>query len=117
MGEGILSGRLKREKQPNQTPERMPTMSVCDGNSMVVETEHGLLVAYGRFAEQIGLHEALGSVPFGMKTVEHSPQDKTVELLAHLLAGGMHLSELGKSAHPLVFDRAVAEAWGQRAFA
>lgn len=92
-------------------------MSGCDGNSMVVETEHGLLVAYGRFAEQIGLHKALESVPFGMKTVEHSPQDKTVELLAHLLAGGMHLSELGTSAHPLVVDRAVAEAWGQESFA
>jgi hypothetical protein len=95
----------------------MPTMSVREGQPTLVETEHGLLVAYGRFAEQIGLPEALEMVPFGMKTVEHSPQDKTAELLAHLLAGGMHISELDRAAHPLVHDQTVAEAWGQETFA
>jgi hypothetical protein len=47
-----------------------------------------------------------------MKTVTHSPADKVVELLSHILAGGMHIKELGKSAHPLVQDTAVAQAWG-----
>ena len=92
-------------------------MSVIDATPTMVETEHGLLVAYGRFAERVGLSESLAQVPFGMKTVEHSPQDKTVELIAHLLAGGMHISELGTSAHPLVQDHAVATAWGQESFA
>lgn len=82
-----------------------------------VDTEHALLIAYGRFAEQIGLLEALGLVPFKMKTVEHSPEDKTAELIAHILAGGMHVNQLIKSAHPLVTDKAVAEAWGQGTFA
>ncbi|MGH2409446.1 MAG: hypothetical protein ACRDGS_03650, partial [Chloroflexota bacterium] len=88
-------------------------MSVTDGNQTVVETEHALLVADGRFARQIGLPDALEQVAFKMKRIEHSPQDKTVELLAHVLAGGMHVNELAKSAHPLVRDRAVAAAWGQ----
>jgi len=92
-------------------------MSVTDADQTVVETEHALLVAYGRFAQQIGLADALERIPFKMKTIDHRPQDKTVELLAHLLAGGMHVSELGKSAHPLVQDAAVAAAWGQESFA
>lgn len=86
-------------------------------NQTLVETEHALLVAYGRFAEQIGLIEALERLPHKMKTVEHSPGAKIAELLAHILAGGMHVSELAKSAHPLVTDQAVAEAWGQESFA
>ncbi len=56
-------------------------------------------------------------VSFKMKTIDHSPQDKTVELLAHVLAGGMHVNELAQSAHPLVLDAAVAAAWGQESFA
>ena len=83
----------------------------------LVETEHGVLVAYGRFAQQTGLIDALGRLPYKMKTVEHSPEDKAAELLAHILAGGMHVSELARSAHPLISDQAVAEAWGQDAFA
>lgn len=83
----------------------------------LVETEHALLIGYGRFAEQTGLIEALERLPFKMKTVEHSPEDKAAELLAHILAGGMHVNGLSKSAHPLVSDQAVAEAWGQDSFA
>lgn len=83
----------------------------------LVETEHGLLVAYGRFAQQTGLIEALERLPSRMKTIEHSPEDKAAELLAHILAGGMYVNELSKSAHPLVSDQAVAEAWGQDSFA
>ena len=92
-------------------------MSVVDQDQTVVQTEHALLIAYGRFADQVGLLDALAQVSFKMKTVEHSPEDKTAELLAHILAGGMHVNELAKSAHPLVTDQAVAEAWGQDSFA
>jgi hypothetical protein len=83
----------------------------------LVETDHALLVAYGSFAEQVGLLDALEQLPFKMKTVSHSPEDKVAELLAHILRGGMHVNELSKSAHPLISDQAVAEAWGQTSFA
>jgi hypothetical protein len=83
----------------------------------LVETEHALLVAYGRFAQQVGLIDSLERLPYKMKTVEHSPGDKSAELFAHILAGGMHVSELAKSAHPLITDQAVARAWAQEAFA
>jgi hypothetical protein len=83
----------------------------------LVETEHALLIAYGRFAQQVGLLQALEQVPFKMKTVEHTPEDKTAELLAHILAGSMHVNELATSAHPLVKDQMVARAWDQQTFA
>ena len=83
----------------------------------VTTTEHGLLVAFGRLADQIRLREAFARVPIKMKTIEQSPADKLAELLAHILAGGMHLQELRGGPHPLVADRAVARAWGQEAFA
>jgi hypothetical protein len=74
-------------------------------------------VPLGHFATQLGVQEAFRRVPFPMKTIDHSPGDKLAELLAHVLAGGMHLNELATSAHPLVHDQAVARAWGQAAFA
>jgi hypothetical protein len=80
-------------------------------------TEHGLLVAFGRLADQIGLREAFARVPIKMKTIDHSPADKLAELLAHILAGGMHLQELRSGPRPLVADQAVARAWGQAEFA
>lgn len=54
----------------------------------VATTEHGLLVAFGRLADQVGLREAFARVPVKMKTIDHSPADKLSELLVHILAGG-----------------------------
>lgn len=92
-------------------------MSLAHQDQSLAVTEHALLVAYARFAEQIGLISAIEQVPFEMKTITHSPADKVVELLSHILTGGMHINELAKSAHPLVQDDAVAHAWGQQSFA
>jgi len=76
-------------------------------------TEHGLLVPLGRFAQQVGVLEALRRVPFAMKTVVHSPSEKLAELVCHLCGGGMHVNDVDSSAHPLIADPAVAAAWGQ----
>lgn len=92
-------------------------MSVAQGKQSWVVTEHGVLVAYGHFAERVGLIRAIEQVPFKMKTMQHSAADKVLELLCHILAGGMHINELAKSAHPLLKDAAVARAWGQESFA
>jgi hypothetical protein len=92
-------------------------MSVASSPPSPILTEHALLVPFGRFAQQIGLVEALDRVPFKMKTIDHRPGDKLTELLVHILAGGMHLKELEASPHPLIRDQAVAQAWGQQSFA
>ena len=92
-------------------------MIVSHQDPSLLVTDHALLVAYAHFAEQIGLISAVEHVPFPMKTLMHSPADKLIELLCHVLAGGMHIKELTKNTHPLVHDQAVAEAWGQTSFA
>lgn len=90
-------------------------MSVADSPPLM--TEHALLLPLGRFARQIGVLAALDRIPIAMKTADHSPGDKLAELFAHILAGGMHVTELERSPHPLVSDTAVAQALGQEAFA
>jgi hypothetical protein len=80
-------------------------------------TEPGILVPLGRFAEQVGLDDALRRVPFAMKTVVHAPSDKLAELLCHICSGGMYVKDVDSSAHPLIEDLAVAAAWGQASFA
>ena len=92
-------------------------MSVATAALSPSVTDHALLVPLGHFASRIGLLAALERVPFPMKTVAHRPGEKLAELEAHILAGGMHICELEASAHPLVQDPLVAQAWGQAAFA
>ena len=91
-------------------------MSMVTRESVGV-TEHGILVPLGRFAEHVGLVDAFNRVPFGMKTLVHSPGEKLSELLCHICSDGMHINALEQSAHPLTDDPLVAAAWGQTAFA
>ena len=83
----------------------------------VKETQHAFLVAWGWFAEYIGLIEALQAVPLRQKKYKHSPQTKVTEFLVAVLAGLEHLQDISLSAHPLAKDQAVAEAWGQAGWA
>lgn len=80
-------------------------------------TQHALLVAWGEFARQIGLIAHLESLPLHQKGYQHTPQTKAIEFLVATLAGLRHLKEISRSAHPLDQDGAVAQAWGQAAWA
>ena len=75
-------------------------------------TQHALLVAWGAFAEHIGLPQQLQRVPLKQKVYKHSPQAKVLEFLVSILAGLPHLQDISRAAHPLDKDQAVAEAWG-----
>lgn len=80
-------------------------------------TQHAMLVIWGMYAQQIGLVDALEQVELSQKTRDHRPQTKIMEFLLAILAGLPHLQDLSRSAHPLVKDEAVAEAWGQPGWA
>jgi hypothetical protein len=80
-------------------------------------TQHALLVAWGWFAEHIGLPQQLGAVALKQKRYQHTPQTKVVEFLVAILAGLPHLQDISLAAHPLDKDQAVAEAWGQPGWA
>jgi len=80
-------------------------------------TQHAFLVAWGRFAQEIGLIEGLTGVKLSQKTYDHRPQTKVLEFLVGHLAGLQHLRDFSLAAHPLDKDQTVAEAWGQAGWA
>ena len=93
----------KQETSPN---EQQPLL-----------TQHAMLVLWGAFAQQIGLVKMLEQVDLRQKKRDHRPQTKIIEFLLAILAGLPHLQDLSRSAHPLDQDQAVADAWGQPAWA
>lgn len=76
-------------------------------------TQHAFLVAWGWFAEHIGLIRKLQAVPLKQKRYHHTPQGKVLEFLVAILGGLKYLQDISLSAHPLDKDPAVAQAWGQ----
>jgi hypothetical protein len=81
------------------------------------DTQHAFLVAWGWFAEHLGLIQQLQAVSLKQKPYYHRPQTKVLEFLVAILAGLQHLQEISLAAHPLDKDQAVAQAWGQPAWA
>lgn len=81
------------------------------------DTEHGLLIAFGQFAQQHGLVRRLMQVPIDQKTRTFTPQTKLLELLVGTLAGIEYLRDLNDAPHPIAKDHLVAEAWDQAAWA
>ena len=90
---------------------------MSSGEEQIRQTQHAFLVAWGRFAEAIGLIHGIGAVELKQKTYHHTPQTKVLEYLVATLSGLEHLQDISLSAHPLDKDQAVAEAWGQPAWA
>lgn len=83
----------------------------------VQTTQHAFLVAWGWFAEYLGLPEKIQGIPLKQKRYHHRPQTKVLEFLVSILAGCQHLQDISLAAHPVDKDQAVAEAWGQTAWA
>lgn len=92
-------------------------MDIRDALDSRPDTEHGLLIAYGQFARQIGLLERLMKVPIPAKTRRHTPQAKLTEFLVGILSGLEYLQDLNLAPRPLTKDLAVARAWGQSGWA
>jgi hypothetical protein len=95
----------------------MGGMMMSSGKGQISHTQHALLVAWGCFAEEIGLSQKIEAVKLKQKTHTHTPQSKTLEFLVAHLGGLEHLQDISLSAHPLDKDQAVAEAWGQSGWA
>src|SRR5438445_1522864 len=80
-------------------------------------TQHAFLVAWGWFAEHLGLIQQLQALSLKQKHSHHRPQTKVLEFLVAILAGLQHLQDISLAAHPLDKDQTVAQAWGQPAWA
>ena len=74
-------------------------------------TQHAMLIAWGQFAQEIGLLDQLTTVPIPQKTVQHSPAAKLATLFMGLLCGIEYLHDLTHAPAPLYHDPAVAQAW------
>ncbi len=79
-------------------------------------TQHAFLVAWGHFAQKIGLIEKMKETNIKRKVYSHTPQAKITAFVVMHLAGLEHLQDWNKAAHPLVRDTAVARAWGLEAW-
>lgn len=80
-------------------------------------TQHAMLVLWGAYAQQMGVGKALEQIELSQKSRTHRPQTKIIEFLVAVLAGLPYLQDLSRSAHPLVRDQAVADAWDQPGWA
>jgi len=76
-----------------------------------LDTEHALLVAWGLFAQQMGLLKGLEDVPVNMGTGVYTPQTKIIEFFIAVLAGVDSLHQLNEGERPLAEDVSLAVAW------
>src|SRR3989475_5061104 len=90
---------------------------MSNSETPIQHTQHAFLVAWGWFAEHLGLIQQLQALSLKQKQYHHRPQTKVLEFLVAILAGLQHLQEISLAAHPLDKDQAVAQAWGQPAWA
>jgi len=90
---------------------------MSNSETPIQETQHAFLVAWGWFAEHLGLIQQLQALSLKQKHYHHRPQTKVLEFLVAILAGLQHLQEISLAAHPLDKDQAVAQAWEQPAWA
>ena len=86
-------------------------------NSREQDTQHGLMVVWGKVAQEMGLLSGLEGVKIEQKNNVHSPQSKVIELLVAILSGAKYLQDISLAAHPLDKDLALAQAWGQTSWA
>jgi hypothetical protein len=80
-------------------------------------TQHALMVAYGEFAQEIGLISRLAQVKVPQKSVVHVPYGKVLSFFMGILSGITHLKDLNEGPHPLAHDWPATRAWGLTAMA
>ena len=80
-------------------------------------TQHALMVAWGEFADEIGLIEKLNQVSIPQKSVVHTPQAKLLSFLMGILSGITHLKDLNEGPHPLAHDWPAIRGWRLAALA
>ena len=62
-------------------------MAMSNSENKTQRTQHAFLVAWGWFAEYIGLLQRFQTLPLKQKHYHHSPQTKVLEFLVAILGG------------------------------
>jgi hypothetical protein len=90
---------------------------MSNDKTLVQQTQHAFLIAWGHFAQQIGLVSGVSAVELKQKKYVHTPQTKALEFVVATLAGCRYLQDISLAAHPLDKDAAAATAWNQPGWA
>lgn len=77
-------------------------------------TRHAPLAAFGYALRRAGLLAPLNEVELPIKTIFHKPEEKLIEALVLILAGGRATSQVDLLLRP---NLSLARAWGQDQFA
>ncbi len=77
-----------------------PTQLSVETDHVRLPTQHGLMVAWGQFAQHIGLIEGLMHVPVPQKMIRHAPQKKLLEFQMAILVGVEYLQDINAGAWP-----------------
>ncbi len=67
---------------------------MSNSETPIQHTQHAFLVAWGWFAEHLGLIQQLQAVSLKQKHYHYRPQTKVLEFLVAILAGLQHLQEI-----------------------
>lgn len=70
-------------------------------NETTLLPQHALLVAWGEYAQSLGLVKKIAGVLLDQKEVEQRPQRKVLEFFVAILGGLPYLKDISRSAHPL----------------
>jgi hypothetical protein len=62
---------------------------MSSGENKVKRRQHAFLVAWGWFAEHIGLPEQFERIPLKQKRYQHTPQTKVLEFLVSIKQSGV----------------------------
>jgi hypothetical protein len=92
-------------------------MTMSQDETIHLPTQHALAIAWGQFAQRLGIIQGLEELHLHQKGYRHGPQTKVLEFLVATLVGLEHLKEISRAAHPLDRDGALARAWGQASWA
>lgn len=95
----------------------MSQLQTGEDDPKITRTAHAMLVPWGLFARHIDLIGELEGIPIPQRRRDHTPQGKLLEFLVAILSGCPYLQDISNGPHPLDRDQAVAEAWGQSAWA
>lgn len=76
-----------------QTARPTPVVAAAPAASLLIVTDHALLVLLGKFAQHLGLVRLLEAVPIPQKTRDHRPQTKLIQFLIGILAGLDYLQD------------------------
>ncbi|MDP6527272.1 MAG: hypothetical protein QF858_00090 [Candidatus Pacebacteria bacterium] len=82
-------------------------------SEMKSNTQFAPLVGLGYYFQKQDYYSALRGIDLKIKTVDHKPHEKLIDIIVSVLAGCTSISQINTRLRP---DRALARGWGREQF-